>query len=214
MRSYSSWIAGLRYRAPNGLNRGRYCAKHLRPGVALDLVPEPDNPQDDEGNAVALKHAGRHLGYIPARHQWVGRALSEGTALRCVVTGVEVHGWLFATARAVALRVDIIDSEGGSAATVIASDAHRDIVQRNREQRARDACMDGLRVLNYLALSDDALTAEDLDIEASYIDARLVMMGIGHDPTLRETVMAVARGLIVSKRAFCPSGQGGCCGSR
>lgn len=120
---------------------------------------------------------------------WIGRALSEGTGLRCVVTGIEVRGWLFPTAHSVALRVDIIDGEGPDA-RVSAPDTREDIVHRNREQRARDACMDGLRVLSYLALSDDELTAEDLDIEASYIDARLAMMGFGHDPSLRDTKKA------------------------
>jgi hypothetical protein len=201
MRSYPSWIAGLRYRAPDGLNRSWYCAKHLQPGATLDLVPEPDNPQSEDGNAVALKYRGRHLGYIPARHDWIGRALSEGTALRCIVTRVEKRGLLFSRAQSVALRVDILEG-GAAAAKTPPRDPAEDVVRRNLEQRARDACMDGLRVLSYLALSDDALTEEDLNIEASYIEARLGMMGIDHGAELTESLIVIARGLVVSKRSF------------
>jgi len=201
MRSYPSWIAGLRYRAPDGLNRSWYCAKHLQPGAIVDLVPEPDNPHSEEGNAVAVKYQGRHLGYIPARHDWIGRALSEGTALRCTVTRVEKHGWLFSRAQSVALRVDVLEG-GAAAAKTPPRDAAVDVVRRNREQRARDACMDGLRVLSYLALSDDTLTEEELNIEASYIEARLAMMGFDHDTELTETLIVIARGLVVSKRSF------------
>ena len=64
MRSYPSWIAGLRHRGMDGTNRGRYCGR-LRTGDRLDLVPEPENPHDEY--AVAVRHDGRHLGYIPAR---------------------------------------------------------------------------------------------------------------------------------------------------
>jgi hypothetical protein len=207
MRSYPSWIAGLRYRAPDGLNRGRYCAKHLLPGATLDLLPEPDNPQSEEGNAVAIKFRGRHLGFIPSRHEWVGRALSEGTALRCVVIRVEVGGWLFSIARSVALRIDVLDGSGpGGVRKAVGGDsiAHpaADVARRNREQRAREACMDGLRVLAYLALSDDMLTQEELNIEASYIESRLAMSGFDHDPDLTETLIVIARGLVVPKRSF------------
>jgi hypothetical protein len=201
MRSYPSWIAGLRYRAPDGLNRGRYCAKHLSLGSVLDLVPEPDNPHSEEGHAVAIKNRGRHLGYIPARHDWIGRALSEGTPLRCVVTRMEVGGWLFSKARLVVLRIDVLDAaRPRSMGSPV--DPTADVVRRNREQRAREACMDGLRVLAYLALSDDMLTAEELNIEASYVEARLAMTGFDHDANLTETMLGIARGLVVPKRSF------------
>lgn len=62
MRTYPSWIAGLRYRGPDGTNRGRYCVHNLNPGVALDLLAEPSNPHDN--HAVAVKHRGHYLGYI------------------------------------------------------------------------------------------------------------------------------------------------------
>lgn len=87
-RSYPSFIAGLRYSAPDGLDRGRYCAG-LKPGTILDLVPEPDNPHDPF--AVSLRHNGHHVGFIPAKHGWVSKSLAEGDTLNCVVTESELE---------------------------------------------------------------------------------------------------------------------------
>jgi hypothetical protein len=156
MRSYPSWIAGLRYRSADGLDRGRYCAKHLQPGATLDLVPEPNNPHSQEGYAVAIKHRGRHLGYVPARHDWVGRALSERTTLGCVVVRMDIEGWFFRSARAVGLRIDVLN--GGSQRLKVEPrtiDPTADAVRRNREQRAREACLDGLRVLAWISTARD-----------------------------------------------------------
>jgi hypothetical protein len=167
--------------------------------LVLDLVPEPDNPHSEEGHAVAVRYRGRHLGYVPARHDWIGRAISEGTQLRCVVTHMEVGGWLFSKARLVVLRIDVLDGARPRPPSIAPA---ADVVQRNREQRAREACMDGLRVLAYLALSDDMLTAEELNIEASYVEARLAMTGFDHDANLTEAMLVIARGLVVPKRSF------------
>lgn len=94
MRSYPSWIAGLRYPGPDGTNRGSYCARNLDSGTKLDLLPEPNNPHDD--HAVAVMHQGHHLGYIPARHAWIGEALiDEKETLNCKVDKIETIGWLF-----------------------------------------------------------------------------------------------------------------------
>jgi hypothetical protein len=167
----------------------------------LDLVPEPNNPHSEDGNAVAVKYHGHQLGYVPARHDWVARALLEGTDLRCVVARVEKGGWFFPKARSVVLRIDVLDA-AERAARMPAHDAAADAVRRNREQRARDACLDGLRILHYVALSDDALTDEKIKIEAAYIDARLAMMDFSHDSELIEALIVTARGLVVPKRSF------------
>src|SRR5438309_11623545 len=104
VRTYPSWIAGLQYRSPQGLNRAKFCLHHLMPGTALALVPEPNNPHSD--HAVAVRLGGFHLGYIPERHDWVHRALvDEGLQLHCVVERVEAKGWLFRRAGRVALSV-------------------------------------------------------------------------------------------------------------
>ena len=64
MRSYPSWIAGLKFPAPDGTDRGAYCAG-LTEGSSLNMVPEPTNKFDS--HAVALHHNGKHLGYIPPK---------------------------------------------------------------------------------------------------------------------------------------------------
>jgi HIRAN domain-containing protein len=134
MRSYPSWIAGLRYRGPDGTNRGRYCLG-LQVGTPLQLVPEPNNPYSKP--AVAIIHQGHHLGYIPQRHDWIASAIAEGHHLSCSVRKIEVKGWFFCRASFVGLQVtvdhgrDVIGSSGP--------------VERNRRltKAAREACIDG-----------------------------------------------------------------------
>lgn len=104
-RAYPSFIAGLRHPAPDGLDRGRYCAD-LAPGMRLDLVPEPDNPHDP--CAVSVRHKGRHLGFVPAKHSWVCRSLAEGDALQCIVTETELE-----TGRAVYVGLEIAVTADG-----------------------------------------------------------------------------------------------------
>jgi hypothetical protein len=104
-RSYTSFIAGLRHRAPDGTHRQRYCARQLKRGVTVELTPEPDNPSN--AAAIAVKHAGRHLGYIPKRHDWVAASLAAGDTVACSVDEIEYVGWPFKRAGRVVLRVDI-----------------------------------------------------------------------------------------------------------
>jgi hypothetical protein len=105
-RSYPSWIAGLRYRGPDGTNRARYC-RDLQIGALLKLVPEPDNAYSE--HAVAVIHQGHHLGYIPERHDWIASAIAEDRRLSCSVRKVEVEGWLFRRASFVGLQVTVED---------------------------------------------------------------------------------------------------------
>src|SRR5262249_50767184 len=99
MRCYPSWI--------DGLNRARYCARHVKPGVFLELVLELENPHDKV--AVALHHAGHHIGYIPERDKWIASALDDGETLACMVMRVEIRGWFFRRARHVELRIGVAD---------------------------------------------------------------------------------------------------------
>src|SRR5262245_30696122 len=108
VRSYPSWIAGLRYRGPDGTKRGTYC-RQLRQGDRLDLVPEPKNKYD--ADAVAVHHNGHHLGYVPARHSWVSEAIAEGQRLACAVSRIETEGWLFRRASFVGLQISVSDRE-------------------------------------------------------------------------------------------------------
>jgi HIRAN domain-containing protein len=104
VRSYPSWIAGLRYRGPDGTNRGRYC-RDLQVGTPLELVPEPGNPYSK--HAVSVIYQGHHLGYIPERHAWIASAIAEDHRLFCSVSKVEVEGWFFRRASFVGLKVTV-----------------------------------------------------------------------------------------------------------
>lgn len=191
MRSYPSWIAGLRYRGPDGTKRGNYCLR-LREGDRLDLVPEPNNKHDQD--AIAIKHNGRHLGYVPSRHQWVAEALAEGRQLSCVVARMEKEGWLFQRVSFVGVRITI---EGASR-----TNARDAAIARTMEVRAREACIDGLRVLAYMAMADDSVTPEEVNIETSYVEARLATARIDRDASLTDAMLAVSQGLVVSTRSF------------
>jgi hypothetical protein len=199
VRSYRSWIAGLRYRGPDGTNRGRYCAYNLKVSTRLDLIPEPDNPHDQY--AVAVKHKGHHLGYIPARHSWIGDALNdEGAVLGCDVDKIETVGWLFRRASFVGLRITITKDRQPTKPKIPPCRSE-DALRQKLEQKARDACLDGLRVLDYIAPPNHSFSSE-MNIEASYVEARLAMSGFDHDPALVDTLIGIAQGLVVRKPSF------------
>lgn len=73
-------------------------------------------------------------------------------------------------------------------------------VERQRVQRAREVCIDGLRVLGFLALADDLVTDQERSIEESYIRSRLTMCGLPLDSV--GNMMDVARTLTVPSRSF------------
>jgi HIRAN domain len=192
MRSYPSWIAGLRYRGPDGTNRGRYCCG-LQVGTTLQLVPEPSNPYSK--HAVAVVHQGHHLGYIPERHDWVASAIAEGHRLSCSVRKVEVEGWFFRRASLVGLQVTVEDGHdfiGASAG----------LEQNSKlEKAAREACIDGLRVLAFIAMADNDVTPDEVKIELSYIQARLTMLGVIGGSQI-DAMLALSQGLSVTKRSL------------
>lgn len=205
-RSYPSWIAGLRYTGPDGTNRGKYC-KGLRPGTVLSLVREPDNPHSESGLAVAVKHSGRHLGYIPNRHHWVGSAMDEGKVVDCVVDRINTTGWFFVRARFVGLTLTVANPSRERAASVIKEPKPKrnkvaEAREKERERKASDLCIDGLRVLAHIARSDDDLSAEELAVQAEYIFLRLHSAGYERDAFLIEKLLGTAQGLIVPRRAF------------
>ena len=200
VRSYPTWIAGLRYPGPDGTNRSRYCARNLSLGTELDLLPEPNNPHDI--HAVAVKHRDHHLGYIPVRHAWIGRALiDDKEALNCKVDKIETVGWLFPRASFVGLRVAVIQDRLAIKGRVSPSNRSNDTARLKLEQKARDACLDGLRILDYIAPPNHSYSSE-MNIEASYIEARLAMSGFEHDSALVDTLIGVAQGLTVRKPSF------------
>ena len=67
----------------------------------------------------------------------------------------------------------------------------------HRRHEARRACVDGLRVLAYVALSGEGWTASDLNIEESYVEARLAMAGLQHSQEMTDAMLAIGAGLAV-----------------
>lgn len=199
MRSYPSWIAGLQYRAPDGTDRTKYCAG-LSPGTALRLMREPSNPHDD--NAVSFHHGARHLGYVPRKHSWVGRAMDEGKSLECEIIEIELSGSVFSRrAEHVETRISVVDSapviDAAAAAAAIAKKTRKE-----REDRARNACVDGLRVLAYLTLVDGVRAPNEHNIEISVIESRLIVAGFDRDPDILAMLAEQAAALSVTKTAM------------
>jgi hypothetical protein len=91
VRSYPSWIADLKRKSPDGIDRRRYAYEHIRPGEALELVREFANRSDDR--AVAYCHRGVRVGYVPKRQRWIAEALEDGLCLAAVAVEVKI-GWI------------------------------------------------------------------------------------------------------------------------
>ena len=71
-------VAGFQY------HEGAKVWPRLRPGDALDLVRESENPYD--GRAVRLEWRGRKLGYVPRLdNAAVSHLLDDGRALRAEI---------------------------------------------------------------------------------------------------------------------------------
>ena len=109
VRSYPSWIAGLRRKSPAGVNRRRYAYEHMGPGEALELVREHANRSDD--HAVVYYHRGVHLGYVPKRHRWVADAIDDGHRLVAIVDKLKIGGLLRRRAKSVSTRITILDDK-------------------------------------------------------------------------------------------------------
>lgn len=220
MRSYPSWIAGLKYPAPDGTDRGAYCAS-LAEGSLLNMAPEPTNKFDS--NAVALHHNGKHLGYIPHRHAWVGEAISEGKVLQCEVIEVEITGrGIFSRRRAehVETRISVVadvhpeiiaaraaarqEAKEQKQAEQHARASARRILRDRKllEDRARKCCADGLRVLAYLATVDGRRSPDEHNIEISVIESRLIASGFERDGYILAMLAEQAAALSVTKNSL------------
>jgi len=79
---------------------------------------------------------------------------------------------------------------------------HRAAFDRQLFYRAREASMDGLRVLGYVALANDILTSEELNVETSYVESRLAIVGIEHNDDILGAMTWIARSLAVPHRSF------------
>jgi hypothetical protein len=101
-RTYPSPVVGLRHRTWLK-SRGKYVAKKVEVGDPVTLKREPRNRHD--ANAVAVRHHGFKVGYIPAG-SWVSGAMDRGEKHQASVSGVETKGW-WLWKRAVGLTIDI-----------------------------------------------------------------------------------------------------------
>lgn len=90
----------------------------------------------------------------------------------------------------------------GSERAAPKQDIEHKAFRRHVEHRARDACIAGLRVLAYVALTDDVLSEAERNIEMSFIESRLAMTGLDHDVHIAESLLATARALAVPLRSF------------
>lgn len=102
MRRYPSQIVGLRFVGHDGVPCHESAAA-LTAGDPIDLQPEPDNPFDPR--AVACYAAGRHLGYVPAKHTFIAEQLNDNRPIRASVD--TVHRDAAGHVRNVDLHVDV-----------------------------------------------------------------------------------------------------------
>ena len=80
----SSPLAGFRY------GEAAHVWGLLKPGDALDLVREPDNPHD--ANAVRVEWRGSKLGYVPRdQNAALAWAMDRGEGLRAHVSRLAEH---------------------------------------------------------------------------------------------------------------------------
>lgn len=96
-----------------------------------------------------------------------------------------------------------LNSQGSSYFAPISSQQFQSwAVQKQRELRAREACLNGMRVLAYLVLADEMVTDQEINIEQSYIEARLAMCGFDRDERIVASLMEILRVLTVPSRSF------------
>lgn len=89
-------IVGVTHQCPNtGVNRQDLIRAYVRPGMQLDLTPEPNNPFDDQAISVTfekrivIRKQRVHLGYLPqSRARQVQTLLAEGKKLIVFVNEV------------------------------------------------------------------------------------------------------------------------------
>src|SRR5262245_46091599 len=68
VQSYPTWIAELRRKSPEGVDRRRYVYNEIRPGDSVELIRELADDRDK--HVVAFRHRGVNIGYVPKRHHW------------------------------------------------------------------------------------------------------------------------------------------------
>jgi hypothetical protein len=105
VRSYPTWVADLKRKSPDGIDRRRYVYEKIRPGDSVELIR--DNTDRYE-HAVAFRHGRVDIGYVPKRHFWVAHAIDDGRRLLAIVDKVKVGGIFRRRAKSVSVRVVIL----------------------------------------------------------------------------------------------------------
>ena len=73
-----------------------------------------------------------------------------------------------------------------------------DAVRRQRARGLRHDCIAGLRILRYVAMADGVVTVEELNVIASYLEARLALLNVEHDAALTAHLLAGATTITVT----------------
>jgi hypothetical protein len=107
VRSYPTWIAELKRTSPEGVDRRRYVYEKIKPGDSIELIRED---HDHREHAVAFRHCGVHIGYVPKRHLWVANAIDDRRRLLAVVDKVKVGGLFRLRAKSVSVRIAVFDA--------------------------------------------------------------------------------------------------------
>jgi hypothetical protein len=107
VQSYPMWIAELKRKSPEGVDRRRYVYEKIRPGDSIELIREDT---DHREHAVAFQHRGVHIGYVPKRHFWLARAIDDRRRLLAIVDRVKIGGIFRRRAKSVEVRVVVLDA--------------------------------------------------------------------------------------------------------
>jgi len=108
VQSYPTWIAELRRKSPDGVDRRRFVYQEIGAGDSIELVREVVD--DNDRHAVAFRHRGVHIGYVPRRHHWVAHAMDDGRRLVAIVEKIKVGGIFRRRAKFVRIRIAVLDS--------------------------------------------------------------------------------------------------------
>jgi hypothetical protein len=77
-----------------------------------------------------------------------------------------------------------------------------DAVRRQQARDLRHECIVGLRLLACIATADGIFTAEETNVQASYLEARLAMLNIEHDALVTAYLLQGVAGLDVPPRSL------------
>jgi hypothetical protein len=77
-----------------------------------------------------------------------------------------------------------------------------DALRRQRARGLRHDCVAGLRILRYLAMADGVVTVEELNVIASYLEARFALLHVEHDAELTAHLLAGATTITVTPRSL------------